>query len=194
MRMLKLCSKHSSAGWSSAWQPQKDHLSCGNFVRRWWHILCSFQRHGQDVLSTSCTAFAQTKPTHTALWKRLLIRLFWCRIYLKTKPSPFSGSLRLLWKKLGRRIRILWSSWVYSFCSCIYLADVFRHKFHRRVIPNVDDIVPMISKYISPNDTLSSDGTVRLEAMHCLKVCLIQFDDSLQPLRWLNFTCEMLTR
>jgi hypothetical protein len=71
---------------------------------------------------------------------------------------------------------------------------LFRHKFHRRVIPNVDDIVPMISKYIATNDTLSSDGTVRLEAMHCLKVCLIQFDDSLQPLRWLNFTCEMLTR
>jgi hypothetical protein len=87
-----------------------------------------------------------------------------------------------LWKKLGRRIRILWSSWVYSYCSCSCLADMlFRHKFHRRVIPNVDDVVPMISKYIATNDTSSSDGTVRLEAMHCFKVCLIQFDDSAVP-------------
>lgn len=42
-----------------------------------------------------------------------------------------------------------------------------RHKFHQQVIPNVDDAVPLIAKYIS--DT-SADIKVRDEALKCFQV------------------------
>jgi len=46
-----------------------------------------------------------------------------------------------------------------------------RHKFHLRVVPNVGDIVPLISKYIveSPGP---ADVKVRQEAMKCFQVCI----------------------
>ena len=46
---------------------------------------------------------------------------------------------------------------------------MIRHKFHLSVVPNVDDIVPLMSKYIT--DT-SADTKIRQEAMRCFQVCL----------------------
>jgi hypothetical protein len=40
-----------------------------------------------------------------------------------------------------------------------------QHKFHRQVVPNVDDIVPLIRKYIDNNPTESAYGKVKEEAM-----------------------------
>jgi hypothetical protein len=44
-----------------------------------------------------------------------------------------------------------------------------RHKFHDHVVPNADDIVPLIERYISVDP--SGAGTrVRQEAMKCFQV------------------------
>lgn len=42
-----------------------------------------------------------------------------------------------------------------------------RHKFHRLVKPNVEDIAPLISRYISDN---TADVNVREEALKCFQV------------------------
>jgi hypothetical protein len=52
-----------------------------------------------------------------------------------------------------------------------YSLTCTRHKFHRRVVPNVTDIVPLIEKYISSDSpTLQLDIKARQEAMRCFQV------------------------
>lgn len=49
-----------------------------------------------------------------------------------------------------------------------------RHKFHRRVVPNVTDIVPLIEKYISSDAQVAQlDVKARQEAMRCFQVCVL---------------------
>jgi hypothetical protein len=65
-----------------------------------------------------------------------------------------------------------------------------QHKFHRQVVPNVDDIVPLISKYINNNATETAHGTVKQEAMKCFQAwvsyshrAFIDDEIVLEPLR-----------
>lgn len=51
----------------------------------------------------------------------------------------------------------------------IYANTEARHKFHKRVAPNADDIVPLMGKYIS-NPSQGIDIKVRQEAMRCFQV------------------------
>jgi hypothetical protein len=49
-----------------------------------------------------------------------------------------------------------------------------RHKFHRDTIPNAEDIVPLIAKYITdPSGGTPYNAKVRLEAMSCFQVCSV---------------------
>ena len=50
-----------------------------------------------------------------------------------------------------------------------YVDTEASHKFHTRVAPNADDIVPLIAKYIS-NNSSRVDIKVRQEAMRCFQV------------------------
>lgn len=43
---------------------------------------------------------------------------------------------------------------------------ICRHKFHLSVVPNVDDIVPLMSKYINDG---SAEMKTRQEAMRCFQ-------------------------
>lgn len=43
-----------------------------------------------------------------------------------------------------------------------------QHKFHQQVIPNVEDVVPLIQKYIA-GDAVANDVKVRQEAMSCFQ-------------------------
>lgn len=61
-------------------------------------------------------------------------------------------------KQLGHTTRVL---------CCAAELILIRHKFHLCVLPNVDDIVPLMSNYIS--DT-SADLKTRQEAMKCFQV------------------------
>lgn len=45
----------------------------------------------------------------------------------------------------------------------------YRHKFHARLAPNADDIVPLIGRYISSTSP-EEDVKVRQEAMRCFQV------------------------
>ena len=65
-----------------------------------------------------------------------------------------------------------------------------QHKFHRQVIPNVDDIVLLMSKYITNMPTESTDGKVKQEAMKCFQAwvsyshrAFIDDEIVLEPLR-----------
>ena len=56
----------------------------------------------------------------------------------------------------------------------LYRADfLIRHKFHQQMVPNVDEIVPLIAKYIA-SDATGGDIKVRQEAMRCFQVCFPQ--------------------
>ena len=51
------------------------------------------------------------------------------------------------------------------------MLTITRHKFHRRVVPNVADIVPLIEKYITSESTIAQlDVKARQEAMRCFQV------------------------
>ena len=60
-----------------------------------------------------------------------------------------------------------------------------RHKFHRLVKPNVEDIAPLISKYISDN---TADVNVREEALKCFQVPFSR----LQHVRYTVLICLVL--
>jgi hypothetical protein len=49
-----------------------------------------------------------------------------------------------------------------------------RHKFHRRIVPNVTDVVPLIEKYIT-NSAITLDVKGRQEAMRCFQVRMVFF-------------------
>lgn len=56
------------------------------------------------------------------------------------------------------------------------VADPFtRHKFHRRIVPNVADVVPLIEEYITPNSGITLDVKGRQEAMRCFQVRMVLF-------------------
>jgi hypothetical protein len=61
-----------------------------------------------------------------------------------------------------------------------------RHKFHLRVVPNVGDIVPLISKYIveSPGP---ADVKVQQEAMKCFQVCPSSYHNKALLFLWSKF-------
>ena len=45
-----------------------------------------------------------------------------------------------------------------------------RNKFHQLMLPNVDDVVPLISKYITNQNPEPTLIKVRQEAMKCFQV------------------------
>jgi len=49
-----------------------------------------------------------------------------------------------------------------------------RNKFHRSVVPNVDDIVPLLSKYLINTKPDSKERKARQESMRCLQVSKIR--------------------
>ncbi|KAG0648341.1 Karyopherin [Hyphodiscus hymeniophilus] len=54
----------------------------------------------------------------------------------------------------------------------LFLLTFVRHKFHRRVIPNVTDIVPLVEKYISSDSISQLNVKARQEAMRCFQACV----------------------
>ncbi|KAF4629911.1 hypothetical protein G7Y89_g8231 [Cudoniella acicularis] len=75
---------------------------------------------------------------------------------------------------------------------------VFWNKFHQRVVPNVEDIIPLMAKYLDTTSSIPVDGKVRAEALKCFQAWVFYshrafIDDAivLDPLRTLTKSAIM---
>lgn len=67
-----------------------------------------------------------------------------------------------------------------------YVNIYIRNKFHRSVIPNVDDIVPLLSNYLATTTTAPAQRKARQESMQCLQVSKFFYPQCKGESGWLN--------
>lgn len=160
-----------------------------------WLIRCLGNGEGALVVRKLCSTLVSYFLQFSMSWTRCIRHLLYC--FCKNQAVPYQSLAEapdtpILIENLShdKAIVIFWfaatlvdevgktdSSSMKQLSEfrapslSLYTDLCTRHKFHRRVVPNVTDIVPLIEKYISSDSPAAQlDVKARQEAMRCFQV------------------------
>lgn len=163
-----------------------------------WLIRCLRNGEGALVVRKLCSTLVTYFLQFSTSWTNCVKHLMYCVCI--EQPSPYGTlgdapetavlvqnmlnekAIAILWfastlvEEVGKMDSNSMKQFDTSFPRSLYRADLLiRHKFHQQMVPNVDEIVPLIAKYIA-NDATRGDVKVRQEAMRCFQVCFPRGD------------------
>lgn len=161
-----------------------------------WLIRCMEISEGALVVRKLCSTLVAYFMQFSTSWERCIKHLIYClctneaRPYSSLDDAPETEILRHNLSD-AKAVAVFWvAATLVEEVGKTDSNSMKQHKFHRQVVPNVDDIVPLISKYISNNRTESAYGKVKQEAMKCLQAwvsyshrAFIDDEIVLEPLR-----------
>jgi len=162
-----------------------------------WLIQSLEKGEGAVVVRKLCSVLAAYFLQFSQSWTRCVKHLLYCLCIGQAIPYSELGDTpesTILIQNLSsdKAVMIFWfistlvedvgkmdSSSMKQYGSCLLnrrvpqyqLTKFARHKFHQQVIPNVEDVVPLIQKYLT-GDVVSTDVKVRQESLRCFQVSL----------------------
>ncbi|KAE9374892.1 ARM repeat-containing protein [Stipitochalara longipes BDJ] len=161
-----------------------------------WLIRCMEISEGPLVVRKLCSTLVAYFMQFSSSWERCVRHLMYC--LCTNEACPYSSlddapETAVLIQNLSdaKAVAVFWvAGTLVEEVGKTDSNSMKQHKFHRQVVPNVDDIVPLISKYIGNNPTESAYGKVKEEAMKCFQAWVsyshrAYIDDEivLEPLR-----------
>ncbi|RDL35074.1 ARM repeat-containing protein [Venustampulla echinocandica] len=164
-----------------------------------WMIRCVQNSEGPLVMRKLCSTLVAYFFQFSASWIKCVKHLMYCLCIKEAIPYealPDTLDTQALVSDIpnATAMAIFW--FASSLVEEVGKTDsnsMKQHKFHQSVLPNVDDIVPLISKYISNTAPVTADIKVRQEALTCFQAWVSYshrafIDDAimLEPLRILT--------
>ncbi|KAG9232755.1 armadillo-type protein [Amylocarpus encephaloides] len=138
-----------------------------------WLIQCLENSEGPLVLRKLCSTLVAYFFQFSASWKSCVKHLIYCVCVKAAMPYDSLGEApdtQTLIQDIpdNNAVAIFWfATTLVEEVGKTDSNSMKQNEFHRRMLPNVDDIVPLISKYISNQSPDSSQAKVRQEAMKC---------------------------
>jgi hypothetical protein len=151
---------------------------------------------GALVVRKLCSTLVAYFMKFSASWERCVKHLMYCLCTNEARPYSSlaeAPETAVLVQNLtdAKAVAVFWvAATLVEEVGKTDSNSMKQHKFHRQVVPNVDDIVPLIRKYIDNNPTESAYGKVKEEAMKCFQAwvsyshrAFIDDEIVLEPLR-----------
>ncbi|EPE34071.1 ARM repeat-containing protein [Glarea lozoyensis ATCC 20868] len=138
-----------------------------------WLIRCLEISEGQLVLRKLCSTLVVFFFQFSSSWQNCIKHLIYCVSVGSALPyesSQDAPDVQSMIQQLPDRkaVAIFWfASTLVEEVGKTDSNSMKQHKFHQLMLPNVDDIVPLISKYITDHNPTPDQANVRQEAMKC---------------------------
>ncbi|KAH8683271.1 armadillo-type protein [Tricladium varicosporioides] len=165
-----------------------------------WLIRCVENLEKPLVMRKLCSTLVAYFFQFSATWERCIKHLMYCMCIKVAIPyvdldREAPETMTLVTDILDTRaVAIFW--FATSLVEEIGKTDstsMKQHKFHQRVVPNVEDIIPLMSKYLNVDPQKPIEGPIRAEALKCFQAWVSYshrafIDDAivLDPLRTLT--------
>ncbi|TVY21258.1 Importin beta-like protein [Lachnellula arida] len=152
-----------------------------------WLVRCVDNAEGPLVMRKLCSTLVSYFLQFSVSWTRCVKHLMYCLCMNRAVPYDDalseSPNIAVLAAGLSNETAIatLWfaSSLVEEVVSSSFFQaarggrlTAFRNKFHKSVVPNVDDIVPLLSRYLTNTTPAPTERKVRQEAMKCFQALI----------------------
>ncbi|TVY38169.1 Importin beta-like protein [Lachnellula subtilissima] len=141
-----------------------------------WLVRCVENAEGPLVMRKLCSTLVSYFLQFSISWTRCVKHLMYCLCMKRAVPYdealPESPDTAVLAAELSNEtaIAILW--FASSLVEEVGKTDsslMKQNKFHKSVVPNVDDIVPLLSRYLTNTTPAPTERRVRQEAMRCFQ-------------------------
>ncbi|TVY44332.1 Importin beta-like protein [Lachnellula occidentalis] len=162
-----------------------------------WLVRCVENAEGPLVMRKLCSTLVSYFLQFSMSWKRCVKHLMYCLCTKRAVPYDDalseSPDIAVLAAELSNETAIAIFWFASSLVEEVGKTDsslMKQNKFHKSVVPNVDDIVPLLSRYLTNTTPAPTEKRVRQEAMGCYQAwvsyahrAFIDDDIVLEPLQ-----------